>query len=130
MQARCTDLHARPCAAVAAASPPPRKQETSRMHRRSLIKHTGLAGVLASGVAPAVHAQATLRWRIASSFPKSSDTIYGGAQVFAKAVRTLSGGKFEISVHPGGELMPPFDVVDGVQSGAVEMCHAVPYYFY
>ena len=100
------------------------------MHRRSLIKHTGLAGVLASGVAPAVNAQATLRWRIASSFPKSSDTIYGGAQVFAKAVRTLSNGKFEISVHPGGELMPPFDVVDGVQSGAVEMCHAVPYYFY
>ncbi|MBV7543339.1 TRAP transporter substrate-binding protein [Acidovorax sp. sic0104] len=100
------------------------------MDRRSLIKHSGLAGVLATGVAPAVHAQATLRWRIASSFPRSSDNIFGGAEVFAKAVRTLSNGKFEISVHPGGELMPPFDVVDGVQSGAVEMCHAVPYYFY
>ncbi|MFZ9666223.1 MAG: twin-arginine translocation signal domain-containing protein, partial [Limnohabitans sp.] len=47
------------------------------MDRRSLIKQAGLAGVLAAGVAPAVHAQATVRWRLASSFPKSLDTIFG-----------------------------------------------------
>jgi TRAP-type mannitol/chloroaromatic compound transport system substrate-binding protein len=100
------------------------------MDRRSLIKNAGIAGVLAAGVAPAVHAQAAIRWRLASSFPKSLDTIYGGAVVFANAVRAMSGGKFEISVHAGGELMPPFGVVDGVQNGTVEMCHSVPYYFY
>ena len=33
------------------------------MDRRSLIKNAGLAGVLAAGVAPAVHAQAAVRWR-------------------------------------------------------------------
>ncbi|MES2508611.1 MAG: TRAP transporter substrate-binding protein [Pseudomonadota bacterium] len=100
------------------------------MDRRSLIKNAGIAGVLAAGVAPAVHAQAAVRWRLASSFPKSLDTIYGGAEVFANAVKAMSGGKFEISVHAGGELMPPFGVVDGVQAGTVEMCHTVPYYFY
>ncbi|HNN90560.1 MAG TPA: ABC transporter substrate-binding protein, partial [Giesbergeria sp.] len=100
------------------------------MDRRSLIQRAGIAGVLAAGVAPAVHAQAAIRWRLASSFPKSLDTIYGGADVFAKAVKAMSGGKFEISVHAGGELMPPFGVLDGVQSGTVEMCHTVPYYFY
>nr|WP_315425751.1 TRAP transporter substrate-binding protein [uncultured Albidiferax sp.] len=100
------------------------------MDRRSLIKHSGIAGVLAAGIAPAVHAQAAIRWRLASSFPKSLDTIYGGADVFSKAVKAMSGGKFEISVHAGGELMPPFGVVDGVQNGTVEMCHTVPYYFY
>lgn len=100
------------------------------MDRRSIIKHAGIASVLAAGVAPAVHAQAAVRWRLASSFPKSLDTIYGGADVFAKAVKSMSGGKFEISVHAGGELMPPFGVVDGVQQGTVEMCHSVPYYFY
>ena len=100
------------------------------MDRRSLIKNAGIAGVLAAGVAPAVHAQAAVRWRLASSFPKSLDTIYGGAEVFAKAVKDMSGGKFEISVHAGGELMPPFGVVDGVQNGTVEMAHTVPYYFY
>ena len=85
------------------------------MDRRSIIKRAGMAGVLAAGVAPAVHAQAAIRWRLASSFPKSLDTIYGGAEVFSKAVKAMSGGKFEISVHAGGELMPPFGVLDGVQ---------------
>jgi TRAP-type mannitol/chloroaromatic compound transport system substrate-binding protein len=100
------------------------------MDRRSLIKNAGIAGVLAAGIAPAVHAQAAVRWRLASSFPKSLDTIYGGADVFANAVKAMSGGKFEISVHAGGELMPAFGVVDGVQNGTVEMAHTVPYYFY
>src|SRR5690349_4493714 len=100
------------------------------MDRRSLIKHAGIAGVLAAGAAPAVHAQAALRWRLASSFPKSLDTIYGAAEVFAQKVKALSGGKFEISVHAAGELMPAFGVVDGVQQGTVEAAHTAPYYFF
>ncbi|MES2481958.1 MAG: TRAP transporter substrate-binding protein [Pseudomonadota bacterium] len=100
------------------------------MDRRSLIKHAGIAGVLAAGVAPAVHAQAAVRWRLASSFPKSLDTLMGGAETFAKGVRAMSGGKFEISVHAGGELMPAFGVVDGVQNATVEVAHTAPYYFF
>lgn len=100
------------------------------MDRRSLIKHAGIAGVLAAGAAPAVHAQAAIRWRLASSFPKALDTIYGAADVFAKKVGEMSGGKFSISVHPGGELMPAFGVVDGVQQGTVECAHTAPYYFF
>ena len=100
------------------------------MDRRSLIKNAGIAGVLAAGVAPAVHAQAAVRWRLASSFPKSLDTIFGAAEVFAKQVKAMSGGKFEISVHAAGELMPAFGVVDGVQQGSVEAAHTAPYYFF
>jgi TRAP-type mannitol/chloroaromatic compound transport system substrate-binding protein len=101
------------------------------MDRRSLIKNTGIAGVLAAGVAPAVRAQAaSVRWRLASSFPKSLDTIYGAAEVFANKVRAMSGGKFEISVHAAGEIMPAFGVVDGVQQGSIEAAHTVPYYFF
>jgi len=100
------------------------------MDRRSLIKNAGIAGVLAAGVAPAVHAQATIRWRLASSFPKSLDTLYKAAENFAGHVKAMSGGKFEISVHAAGELMPAFGVVDGVQQGSVEMAHTAPYYFF
>ncbi len=100
------------------------------MDRRSLIKNAGIAGVLAAGVAPAVHAQAAIRWRLASSFPKSLDTIFGAAEVFAKKVGEMSGGKFTISVHAAGELMPAFGVVDGVQNGTVEAAHTAPYYFF
>ena len=101
------------------------------MERRSFVRQAGLAGVLAAGSAPAiVHAQAQIRWRLASSFPKSLDTIWGAAEVMAKKVGEMTGGKFQISTHAGGELMPAFGVVDGVQQGTVEMAHTAPYYFF
>ena len=99
------------------------------MDRRSLIKRTGIAGVLAAGVAPAVHAQAAVRWRLASSFPKSLDTIFGSAEKFSQTVKALSGGKFEVSVHPAGELMPAFGVVDALEKDTIEMAQAAAYYF-
>jgi len=102
------------------------------MERRKFITAagTGMAGILAAGVAPAVHAQQAIRWRLASSFPKALDTIYGGAEEFSKQVKAMTGGKFEISVHAGGELMPAFGVVDGIQQGTVECAHTAPYYFF
>jgi TRAP-type mannitol/chloroaromatic compound transport system substrate-binding protein len=101
------------------------------MERRSFVRGAGLAGVLAAGAAPAiVHAQTNIRWRLASSFPRSLDTIFGAADVFANTVKELSEGKFDISVHAGGELMPPFGVVDGVQNATVEIAHTAPYYFF
>jgi TRAP-type mannitol/chloroaromatic compound transport system substrate-binding protein len=101
------------------------------MDRRKFIAGTGMAGILAAGVAPAVHAQgATIRWRLASSFPKSIDTLFGGSEVFAAKLKELSGGKFTISTHAAGELMPAFGVLDGVQQGTVECAHTAPYYFF
>src|SRR5687767_2633155 len=101
------------------------------MDRRCLIRNAGIAGVLAAGVAPAVHAQgANIRWRLASSFPKSLDTIFGGAEVFAKKVADMSGGKFQISTHAAGEIVPALGVVDAVQGGTVEVAHTAPYYFF
>src|SRR4029078_5762501 len=99
------------------------------MQRRSFIHKTGLAGVLAAGAAPAiVHAQANIRWRIASSFPRSLDTIFGGAEVVAKKMGEMTSGKFQISVHAAGELMPAFGVGDGVQHATVAVAHTAPYY--
>ena len=101
------------------------------MERRHFVRGAGLAGVLAAGAAPAVvRAQATIRWRLASSFPKSLDTLFGVADVFAKKVSDMTGGKFTISTHAAGELMPAFGVVDGVQNGTVECANTAPYYFF
>jgi TRAP-type mannitol/chloroaromatic compound transport system substrate-binding protein len=100
------------------------------MDRRKFIAGSGMAGILAAGVAPAVIAQqANIRWRLASSFPKSLDTLYGTAEAFSQKVKELSGGKFIISTHAAGELMPAFGVLDGVQNGTVECAHTAPYYF-
>jgi TRAP-type mannitol/chloroaromatic compound transport system substrate-binding protein len=101
------------------------------MERRLFVRGAGLAGVLAAGTGPAiVHAQTTIRWRIASSFPKSLDTLFGVCDVFAKSISEMSGGKFTITTHAAGELMPAFGVLDGVSNGTVEMANTAPYYFF
>src|SRR4051812_127628 len=103
------------------------------MERRSFIKHTGLAGILAAGSAPAFAqsaAQPEVKWRLASSFPKSLDTIYGGAETVSKRVAAVTNNKFQIQLFAAGEIVPAFGVVDAVQNATVEACHTAPYYFF
>ncbi|MEO6565893.1 MAG: twin-arginine translocation signal domain-containing protein, partial [Casimicrobiaceae bacterium] len=45
------------------------------MERRKFLKNSGMAGILAAGTAPAFAQTPTIKWRCASSFPKSLDTI-------------------------------------------------------
>jgi TRAP-type mannitol/chloroaromatic compound transport system substrate-binding protein len=100
------------------------------MQRRDFLKTAGL-GVLAAGVAaPARAAAPPLKWRMASSFPKSLDTIYGAAEVLAHRVGELTDGRFDIRVFAGGELVPPFGVLDAVQQNTVECGHTASYYYY
>ena len=54
------------------------------MQRRKFLNATGagMAGILAAGSAPAFAQGAPeIKWRCASSFPKSLDTIFGAADV-------------------------------------------------
>ncbi|MCB1939685.1 MAG: TRAP transporter substrate-binding protein [Rhodocyclaceae bacterium] len=71
-----------------------------------------------------------IEWRLASSFPKSLDTIYGAAEVFADRVASATGGKFQIRVFAGGEIVPAFSVMDAVKDGTVECGHTASYYFF
>ena len=100
------------------------------MDRRSVIKNAGIAGILAAGVAPAVRAQAALRWRLTSSFPKALDTLFGVNDVFAAKVKEMTGGKFEITTHAAGEIVPAFGTVDATKDGTVEMSNTAPYYYF
>lgn len=80
--------------------------------------------------APAVAgALPNIKWRLTSSFPKSLDTIYGGADVLANRVRAITDGKFDIRVFPGGEIVPGLQALDAVQQGTVEVCHTCSYYY-
>ena len=88
------------------------------MERRSFLRKAG-AGVAAGAIAaPALAADLpTIKWRCASSFPKSLDTIYGGADVVAKRVAAATGGKFQIQVFASGEIVPGPGVFDAVKDG-------------
>jgi len=103
------------------------------MQRRDFLKKASVgaaAGAATTLAAPAIaQSQPTVKWRLTSSFPKSLDTIYGGADVLANRVRAITGGKFDIRVFPGGEIVPGLQALDAVQQGTVECCHTCSYYY-
>ncbi len=68
-------------------------------------------------------------WRLASSFPRSLDIIYGSAEHLAARVAQLTGGRFQIRAYPAGELVPGLQVMDAVQQGTVHAGHTVSYYY-
>ena len=101
------------------------------MKRRKFLQVAGGAAAASVVAAPAIAQSAPeVKWRLTSSFPKALDTIYGAAEVFSKSVSDATGGKFQVSVHAAGELVPAFGVVDAVQANTVECAHTAPYYFF
>jgi TRAP-type mannitol/chloroaromatic compound transport system substrate-binding protein len=117
------------------------------MNRRDLLKGAGagaLAGVFTSARAAelptgtrqgspardgAVADLPAIRWRLASSFPKSLDTLYGGADTLAARLDKLTGGKFQVRPFAGGEIVPGLQVLDAVQNATVECGHTAGYYY-
>ncbi len=101
------------------------------MLRREMLKKAAVgAAATTTLAAPAIiHAQPTLNWRLASSFPKSLDTLYGGAETIAKRVAQMSGGKFNIRPFAGGEIVPGLQVADAVMNNTVECGHTALYYY-
>ena len=100
------------------------------MKRREFIKHGGLAGVLAAGVAPAFAQGQEVKWRMTSSFPKSLDTLYGANEFVAKRVAELTSNKFQLRTFAAGEIVPGLQVLDAVQNATVEVGQTAMYYFF
>jgi TRAP-type mannitol/chloroaromatic compound transport system substrate-binding protein len=100
------------------------------MKRRDFLK-VSAAGAAATAVASPAIAQSSpeIKWRLTSSFPKSLDTIYGGAEQVAKYVAEMTDNKFQIQVFAGGEIVPGLQALDATSQGTVEMSHTVAYYY-
>ncbi|AFY77289.1 TRAP-type mannitol/chloroaromatic compound transport system, periplasmic component [Pleurocapsa sp. PCC 7327] len=115
------------------------------MERRELLKTVayGALGATTAGVvagcnraaqtnAPTTTADAslpTIEWQMATSWPVSLDTIYGGAKTIADRVAAMTGGKFKIVPRAAGELAPPLEVLNVVSQGAVQCGHTAAYYY-
>ena len=100
------------------------------MKRREFLKTAGV-GLAATAVAMPAIAQGSpaISWRLTSSFPKSLDITYGGAEVFAKQVAELTDNRFKINVFAAGEIVPGLQAFDAASNGTVEMAHTVSYYY-
>ena len=109
------------------------------MKRRHFISNTALgttvATVLGSCTNNAIQKNnhdislPFVHWKMQTSWPRSLDTIFGGAQTICDRVNAMSGGKFVITPYASGEIVPGLEVLDAVQQGTVECGHSSSYYY-
>ena len=104
------------------------------MQRRKFLRTAGIGGgaaVVASTVAAPAIAQSMpeLKWRLASSFPKSLDTLFGAGENFTKFIAEATDNKFQVRIFAAGEIVPALQVLDAVQNGTVEMGHSAGTYY-
>src|SRR6516164_10780577 len=100
------------------------------MKRRQFLKTAGVGVAGAAIAAPAIaQSNPELRWRLAASWPKSLDTLFGSCVSLAKYVSEATDSKFQIQTFAAGEIVPGLQVLDAVQNGTVEMGHSAQYYY-
>ncbi len=101
------------------------------MQRRSFLKKAAVGAAAGAVAAPAIgQSQPSIQWRLAASWPKSLDTIFGAADLVARRVGEITDGKFQIRTFAAGEIVPALQVLDAVQAGTVEMGHTAAYYYF
>src|SRR4029450_8367995 len=104
------------------------------MQRRRFLRTAGIGGgavtVVGRLAAPAIaQTMPELKWRLASSFPKSLDTLYGAGEMLVKYAAEMTDNKFQIRIFAAGEIVPGLQVLDAVQNGTVEMGHTAGTYY-
>ena len=70
-----------------------------------------------------------IKWRLASSYPKNLDTIFGALDRMCQRIAAATDGKFQIRPFAAGEIVPGLQVLDAVQNGTVEAGQTASYYY-
>jgi TRAP-type mannitol/chloroaromatic compound transport system substrate-binding protein len=106
----------------------------AKVSRRKFIQtaSVGAVGTAAAAIAAPAVAQSMpeIKWRLAASWPKSLDTLYGGCEYFGRRVAEITDNKFHIQPFASGEIVPGLQVLDAVQSGTVEIGNTALYYYW
>jgi TRAP-type mannitol/chloroaromatic compound transport system substrate-binding protein len=89
------------------------------------------AGAAAAGIvaAPAVARAQSVKWRMVTSWPRRLPGPGLSAERIATRIRTLSGGRIDITVSAAGEVVPAFEVLDAVGNGVAEIGHTAAFYW-
>lgn len=108
------------------------------MQRRQFLTSAGISAVTSATLVSCqsqnkstvtANSLPEIKWRMVTSWPKSLETIFGGAQTVCDRLKAMSGGKFTITPYAAGEIVPGLEVLDTVQNGTVECGHTASYYY-
>lgn len=107
--------------------------DKTKLDRRRFLTTASVGGAAAAAgatlAAPAIAQEMpTINWRVASSFPKSLETIYGSGVDVSERVKAMTDGKFNLQVFAAGEIVPGLQAIDAATDGTVEMANSVGYY--
>ena len=101
------------------------------MKRREFLKAGGVGLAATAIAAPAVaQSMPEVKWRLATSWPKALDTLYGGCEFFCKRVAEVTDNRFQIQPFAAGEIVPGLQVLDAVANGTVEIGNTALYYYW
>jgi TRAP-type mannitol/chloroaromatic compound transport system substrate-binding protein len=100
----------------------------TKVTRRQLAQGAA-TGVLAAIAAPSVARAETKRWRMVTSWPKRLPGPGMSAERVAERIKSLSGGRLDITVYAAGEVVPAFEVLDAVGGNVAEMGHTAAFYW-
>src|ERR1700752_5366027 len=93
------------------------REDRMTISRRNFARLAVTSG--AAAVASPAIAQGAIKWRLASSFPKSLEGLWGASPTLAKYVNEMSDGKFTVDPLAAGEIVPGLEVMDAVAKGTV-----------
>lgn len=69
------------------------------------------------------------RWKMTTTWPPNFPVLGEGLNYMAEWIYKMSGGRMNITVYGGGELIPSLEGFDAVSNGAIEMNHGAAYYW-
>ena len=100
------------------------------MKRRRFLQRAATGLLAGTVMSPAVaQSSPTIRWRLAASWPKSLDTIFGSIEDLCRRVAQLTEQKFTIQPFAAGEIVPALQVMDATQSGTVDCGHTLAAFY-
>jgi len=94
------------------------------------VKLKTLAFCAALAAAFAVQAQqgAPRTLKMQSSWPASA-AAQDHFKIFAERLEKISGGQLKVEVLAGGQIVPPFEVLDAASKKVIDGFHSIPYYW-
>ncbi|NIR63567.1 MAG: ABC transporter substrate-binding protein, partial [Aliifodinibius sp.] len=69
------------------------------------------------GAAPTIQSGKSYQWKMVTTWPPHFPVLGEGADLMAKWIKEMSGGRLQIQVYGGGELVPALEVFDAVSVG-------------
>jgi TRAP-type mannitol/chloroaromatic compound transport system substrate-binding protein len=105
-----------------------KKSDTKTATRRKFLAGAAMTGAAAIAM-PQVSRAQTATLKMQTSWP-ATDIFTEMAQQYITRVNEMAGARLKIDLLHGGAVVHPFQVLDGVHGGQIDMAHTVTVYWY